>query len=135
MLRMVRFVKVCLLMDYLPMKGIIIIEEKTILSEILESLFKYEDYVKGVVDINKNRLAIGGEWHSDAEQILSESGSSSNDNWGFNIYFENSEIVYNSMINIKPQFGFKSMEITDENLKVKILNVISEKLDLSNLCK
>jgi Protein of unknown function (DUF5674) len=135
MLRLIRFVKVCLIMDYLSMKGIIIIEEKTILSEILESVFKYQEYVKGVVDINKNRLAIGGEWHSDAEQYLSESGSSSNDNWGFNIYFENSEIVYNSMINIKPQLGFKSMEITDENLKDKILHIINEKLDISNLCR
>ena len=89
----------------------------------------YGDMVKGVVDINKHLLALGGELHADAEQILLDQGSKQADLWGFNIYPEKSKdeyLEYTSMINIRPRQGNMSREIKDSNLCEQIKNIIDE---------
>ena len=46
----------------------------------------YGDMIKGVADIKRKVMALGGELHADAEALLINDGSVSNDLWGFNIY-------------------------------------------------
>jgi len=48
----------------------------------------FEDMVKYVVDVQRRVIAIGGELHADAEQILLnlEDGSRQEDLWGANYY-------------------------------------------------
>ena len=48
----------------------------------------YPDLIKGVVDINRQIIAIGGEMHVDAEEVLLKDGSKQSDLWGFNILTE-----------------------------------------------
>jgi len=91
---------------------------------ILEDLnvFKgnpFESMIKYVVDIDKKILALGGEMHSDSEQVLIESGSKQENLWGANIYpwSDPIEIEYISLINIRPSAGNLSMEIQDEGIR------------------
>jgi hypothetical protein len=47
---------------------------------------RFEDMVKYVVDIERKVVAVGGELHADAEEVLLESGSHQSDIWGANYY-------------------------------------------------
>ena len=83
----------------------------------------YGDMVKAVADINHGVLAIGGEMHADAEQLLLENNSHQEDLWGFNIYPEAEEdkrLEYVSFINIRPNLNNRSQEINSEIIKNQI---------------
>lgn len=60
------------------------------------------DYIKVVVDIEREILAGGGERHFDAEQVLLEDGSRQENLWGGGLDPKTKEIDYNSMINLRP---------------------------------
>jgi hypothetical protein len=49
---------------------------------------QFMDMVKGVVDIEKEIVAVGGSLHSDEERVLLEGGSLQQNLWGVNIYFD-----------------------------------------------
>ena len=88
----------------------------------------YGDMVKGVADIKRKVMALGGELHADAEAILINNGSVSKDLWGFNIYPEKTkkeQIEFTSLINIKPALGSRSMEVKDPKVQSQIQSVIS----------
>ena len=42
----------------------------------------YQDMVKGVVDLQNQVVALGGELHADCEQVLLEKGAKQVDLWG-----------------------------------------------------
>jgi len=89
----------------------------------------YGDMVKGVIDINKCLLALGGELHADSEQVLLDRGSKQADLWGFNIYpgkTREEYLEYTSMINIRPRQGNMNRDIKDLNLRRQIKNIIDE---------
>ena len=76
----------------------------------LEELAKefYVEMIKGVVDIKKEIIALGGEWHMDANLVLIEDGSKQENLWGFNVYLNKPKgkmVEYNSLINIRPKQG------------------------------
>jgi len=89
----------------------------------------YHDMVKGVIDIEQSIIALGGEYHIDAEQKLLEEGSRQSDVW-FNVYplrEDETWIEFTSLINVRPQAGNKSMTIEDRMLRDTI-RVIVERL-------
>ena len=64
-----------------------VIEDAIILDELREIAREYYvDMIKGVVDISKEIMAIGGEYHMDANMKILENGSIQADVWGFNIF-------------------------------------------------
>jgi len=80
----------------------------------------YIDMIKGVADIERGILAIGGEYHMDANAILIENGSQQQNVWGFNWYFDRTgdeRIEYVSLINIRPAQGNRSMEVQNASLR------------------
>lgn len=90
--------------------------------ETLQALAKEWHYslVKGVVDIERGLVALGGEWHMDANNRLIEEGSRQEHLWGFNIYPKDkgdAAIEYISLINIRPMQGNRGMEIRDEEIR------------------
>ena len=90
----------------------------------------YKEMVKGVIDIEKEILALGGEYHMDANAVLIENGSHQNSVWGFNVYPSRSGdnwIEYTSLINIRPSADNKSMVVENENTR-RIMKEIIEKL-------
>jgi len=73
--------------------------------------------VKLVVDVRRNVVAVGGELHADAEQVLLAAGSRQADLWGANYYPARGReacLEFTALINIRPGQGNRSMEIEDE---------------------
>lgn len=111
------------------MSEIKIIKTKISLPELRELAEKsYGDMVKAVVDIKKRIIAVGGEFHADAEAFLLENGSKQDDLWGINIYpgyLKEEMIEFSSLINIRPKIGNRSMAIEIKEVKEKIIATVS----------
>lgn len=85
--------------------------------------------IKGVVDIKQGIVALGGEWHMDANNLLIENGSQQSDIWGFNIYKDETgedALEYISLINIRPAQNNRSMEVEDDSIKNKMKEIIQK---------
>jgi hypothetical protein len=95
----------------------------------------YPLFLKGAVDIENKKVAIGGEWHIQSSEVLVVEGGHKDNIWGFNILFaekdEDNIYEYHSMVNIKPNKKHTKMEITDENLQQEILGILNEFIDLN----
>jgi len=107
-----------------------ILRNKKVTKRELEDLAKefYVEMVKGVADIERGIIALGGEWHMDANQVLIEDGSNQENLWGFNIYLNKSKkemLEYNSLINIRPRQGNRNMEVESEEIRNKIFNIVN----------
>ena len=107
---------------------IIVIKTK-IDQQILKDLTQhwFRTLVKFVVDIRTAEMAVGGELHSDAEQLLLERGSKQSDLWGGNFFPgkpEESQIEYTSLINIRPNDNNNSMEIEDDVIRKSVENLV-----------
>lgn len=79
----------------------------------------FEDMVKYVVDIERGVVAVGGELHADAEEVLLAGGSLQADLWGANYYPGRGVdgcIEYTSLINIRPAQGNRSMVVQDPDI-------------------
>lgn len=101
----------------------------TELQQLAESGFG--DFVKGVVDIEKEIMVIDAELHSDEEGILLQNGSQQRDLWGINIFpFNNADklIEFDSMINIRPRQGNRSRDVEDIEVRNKIMLIIEKLL-------
>lgn len=99
----------------------------TELKQIAESGFG--DFVKGVVDIEKEIMVIDAELHSDEEGLLLQNGSQQKDLWGINIYPFNEiskMIEFDSMINIRPRQGNRSRDVEDIELRHRIMLIIEK---------
>lgn len=86
----------------------------------------FEDMVKYVVDVEKERIAIGGEMQADGEQALLDAGSRQGDLWGANYYPGRGRegcIEYTSLINIRPAAGNRGMEVLDPAVRDKIRQI------------
>jgi len=83
----------------------------------------FGDMVKVVVDVEKGLVAIGGDLHADAEQLMIEKGSVQKDLWGANVYpFHEADnrIEYTALINIRPRQDNLSMEIQNNEIREKV---------------
>src|SRR3989344_1532174 len=90
---------------------------------------RFGDMIKGVADLEKGILALGGELHADEEALLLEQGSKQENLWGFNIYIDQpreSWLEYDSMINIRPSQNNPSRDIQSEEIKNKITEIVNK---------
>ncbi|MDD4990000.1 MAG: DUF5674 family protein [Candidatus Pacebacteria bacterium] len=88
----------------------------------------FGDFVKGVCDTEKRILALGGELHSDCFDVLVENNSEAKNIWGFNVFPDFSaekRIDFVSLINIRPSQNNRSMEIQNQEIKEKIIEIIN----------
>ncbi len=88
----------------------------------------FDDMIKGVVDIDKEILAVNAELHADIEAMLIEQGSKQENLWGINLYpeMENEDdfLEFDSLINIRPRQGNRSRGIEDADICEKVRNVV-----------
>jgi hypothetical protein len=108
-----------------------IVKEKISLEEVKKMAEEqFIDMVKAVVDIEKEIMAIGGELHADANQLLIEiEGSDQRKVWGINIYPKETRekwIVFDSLINIKPLSNNRTLGIESEEIRNKIEEVVNK---------
>jgi len=83
--------------------------------------------VKGVVDTQKEIMAVNGELHADELALLLENGSAQENLWGVNLYPDKKGedfIAFDSVINIRPSQGNKSRTVEDEETRQEIKSII-----------
>jgi len=100
------------------------------LKKIAEEIFG--NMVKAVVDVEKEVMVVGGELHSDGEELLLEEGSKQENLWGINIYLDKSGdefIEFDSMINIKPSKGNKTRGVDDPKIQEKIIKIVNSLIE------
>lgn len=73
--------------------------------------------IKIVVDIRRRILTAGGEMHADCESVLLDIGSEQDDLWGTNWYPSEQRVEFESLINIRPRLGNRSIVIQSEEVR------------------
>ena len=115
----------CCMKSYIVRKKISKDELTRIVKENFGTMVKID------VDVERGVIAIGGEWHSEGDELLAQDGSLRKNVWGANFYpfnHPNSRIEYISLINIKPQFNNRSMEVEDKEIQEKMRGIINRLL-------
>lgn len=107
---------------------IFLLKEPATLTQIQEMLHEYETMIKIVVDVRKRILSGGGEMHADCESLLLANGSEQDDLWGANWYPDKQQIEFESLINIRPRMGNRSILIQDEALRQQVESVTRDLL-------
>ncbi len=77
-------------------------------------------YIKLAVDVEREVVVGGGEYHADCEEVLLEHGSRQEDIWGADWYPESRLAAFGALINIRPRQGNFAMEIQDPTLRARI---------------
>jgi hypothetical protein len=111
----------------------VIVKDK-ISKEKLQSLAQkcFGDMVKGVIDIQTQALALGGELHADLEAILVQSEHHQDHLWGINIYVDEpfpDNIEFDSVINIRPSQENHSRDVLDPAIRQKIIDILRQRLE------
>jgi len=96
------------------------LHEQASSSQIKDMLEEYETMIKIVVDLRQRLLSGGGEMHADCESILLQGGSEQDDLWGANWYPAEERIEFESLINIRPRMGNRSIILQDEILRQEV---------------
>ena len=111
----------------------VILEKKYTIEELRKINSFINGFVKGVVDVDKELVALDADMHYElADYMKEQRGSKEFDMWGFNLWLENQSIdeilEYDSFINIHNNqlHGFPrgGMGILDSNIMAKATEVI-----------
>lgn len=106
---------------------ILLIRERATEAQVEEMLEELGVYIKVAVDIDCRILAGGGYLHAECEAELLDDGSSQTAIWGANWSPFTQEIVYESLINVRPRQN-RSMEILDAKIREQVAQVIQQLL-------
>ena len=109
-----------------------IIRQRATEKESQEMLEELETYIKLAIDVERDILAGGGEYHADCEEALLEDGSHQEDIWGADWYPESKTVEFIALINIRPRQGNRGMEIEDPNLRAKVEAIVRRLLDVES---
>ena len=109
---------------------IIVLDRKLTPQEFEQAREVYNDYIKTVIDIEKNIIAIGGEFHIDCEEVLIEQGSKLENLYGGGYRVSTKEVEYMAMSNYKPSLNRTTYEIMDSKIREKISNLTKEYLEI-----
>ena len=91
--------------------------QKATSRQVSEMLEMYPTMIKIVVDIRRGILTGGGEMHADCESVLLDRGCEQDDLWGANWYPIEGRIEFESLINIRPRMGNRSLIIQSESVR------------------
>ncbi|OGZ63606.1 MAG: hypothetical protein A3A98_02825 [Candidatus Staskawiczbacteria bacterium RIFCSPLOWO2_01_FULL_40_39] len=108
-----------------------IVKESIEISELKEMMARMSGvFVKAVVDIEKEIMAVDAELHADLMEFLIEKEASEPKNiWGVNIYPEKAGedfIEFDSMVNIKPGLGNRTRSVDSLQMQEKIRGIIKK---------
>ena len=91
----------------------------------------FGDFIKAVVDVDRQLLAVDAELHADLEALLLEDGSKQKSLWGINLYPEaeaDQFVEFDSMINMRPSQANKSRGVEDEAMRKKIIMIVDKRV-------
>ena len=107
--------------------SVVLIKEKLTTEQLELAKKDYSTYVKITIDIINRLVAIGGEYHADAEKVLLENGADQISIWGGGVNLETKEFETNAVINIKPGRN-PSLDILDPEIRETFLIIAKESL-------
>ncbi len=107
---------------------ILIIREPATSEEIDEMLKTWEVFIKIAVDIERKVIAGGGVRHYECEQELLKDGSRQRDIWGADWSPSTQEIVFESIINIRPSQNNRSMVIRSPEIRERVTQITQQLL-------
>ncbi len=87
------------------------------------------NYVKAVVDIERDLMAIDAQLHSVLRMVLVEGGSGLENLWGINLYPDltgDDFIEFKSMINVRPYQNNKSRGVKNDSTRKKIIQIVEK---------
>jgi hypothetical protein len=82
-------------------------------------------YIKLAVDVERALVAGGGELHADCEQALLEDGSRQENVWGAD-WDPVGEVRFESLINIRPRQGNRSLELQSPELRAHVERIVRQ---------
>ena len=81
----------------------IVLNKQMSINEIIQTdgkeYFAEDQMIKAVADVDQGVLAVNASLHADLEELLLNQGSRQESLYGFNIYYDDKEIEYDSLIN------------------------------------
>jgi len=80
---------------------VVIVKDKLSKREFEEARRDYETYIKITIDLVREVVALGGEYHADAEELLLAEGSRQGDIWGGGVNLETGQFETNAIINLR----------------------------------
>ena len=104
-----------------------VIRERATDEQIREMLEALQTYIKLAVDIHRRVLAGGGALHADCEAALLEDGSQQAKIWGADWLPESQRVRFESLINVRPKSGNRSMTIQNATLRAAIEQIVKER--------
>ena len=104
--------------------AITIVRSHATAQQMTEMLEVLEGYIKLAVDVERGILAGGGAMHADCESVLLDYGSVQEDVWGADWYPSSQQVAYESLINIRPRQGNRSLEVNDPELRSRIAEIV-----------
>lgn len=110
-----------------------IIRQPATKEEVRDMLEEFETYIKVAVDVEREVLAGGGEYHADCEEVLLEDGSQQENVWGADWYPAMKRVEFGALINIRPHQNNRSMEIEDPILRDKVEIIIRNLLEKESI--
>ena len=105
-----------------------VIVEQATPQQLQEMLEELKMYIKLAVDVRRRIVAGGGALHADCETALIEEGSRQEDIWGADWIPASQEVRYESLINIRPKQGNRTMTIVDPALCTTIEAIVRGRL-------
>lgn len=113
-----------------PEAGIEIISRPTTvghLAQVAERTFGDLGLVKGVVDVERRVMAIGGGLHVDEQAALMNDGSRQRDVWGINLYPSQHGspewLEFDSIVNLRPPLN-RSRSVQDPAIQALVIEVV-----------
>ena len=109
-----------------------IVREKISIPELKKMSEKMAgEFVKAVVDIEKEIMVVDADLHADEERLLLEECESDQNNlWGINLYPDELGTVewieFDSMINLRPSWGNKTRGVDDPRIQEIIRKIVSK---------
>lgn len=101
---------------------IIIVKGNLSKQEFEEARRDYEAYIKITVDLEREAVVLGGEYHADAEKMLLEQGSLQDNIWGGGVNLETRQFETNAIVNLRVGKN-DSTEILDPEKRTKFLGL------------
>jgi hypothetical protein len=106
---------------------ILILKRKPTIKEVNLARQDYHSYIKITADLVEEKIAIGGEYHVEAEKRLLVEGSKQQNIWGGGINLETGLLETSAIINIRPSIN-PSTEILDGKTRQKFIKLVTRVL-------
>ncbi|MFH1452782.1 MAG: DUF5674 family protein [Armatimonadota bacterium] len=107
-----------------------IVKDKIRIKELKEMADNsFGNFIKAVVDIENEIIAVDAELHSDEKALLLENGSNQKNLWGINLYPElpgEDFIEFDSMINLRPSQENRTRGVDNPGNREKIKVIINK---------